>query len=224
MPLSRPRQPGYRFSAPRLLAWLPFAILVAVLTWSGATGAAPAPSAGAASYIGVRGAVTTDIFLDATNCTAASVAIGDLVPGDPWKTAQDQGGATCAVDFGTTNNVNGTSLSMLEDPAAPPVPAHAMKCTVGGCSGSSIADYDNPAAEPTAGTAAFGAQLVSRGGIANAVWNTTGVFDVQDSASPACTTTVAGTGTCRFTWGATASTATVPGAYQAQARLVVLAN
>jgi hypothetical protein len=113
---------------------------------------------------------------------------------------------------------------MLEDPAAPASPADAMKCVGGSCGTDSLTDFEGPG-EPAAGTSAFGAQLVSTAGIASAAWAAApAVFDVQDSASAACTTAAVGTGTCAFTWGATAATSDAPGAYQAQARLVVLAN
>lgn len=208
------------------LAWLPLVAILVVVGHSWAHARGPVPSASGASYIGVTGAVAADIFVDASGCTPAAVDIGDLVPGtDPWKTARDEGGQACAVEFGTTNNLTGTTLSMLEDPAAPAAPADAMKCVGAGCTGSSISDYANSAGEPAAGTEAFGAQLLSTGGIAAGTWNVApAVYDVQDAASAACTTSAVGSGTCDFTWGAVASMATIPGSYQAQARMVVLAN
>lgn len=208
------------------LSWLPLAAIAVLLCTSVLLGRTLMPFADAATVVPVTGSIANDIFLDGTGCTAAAMVIGDVVPGtDPWKTAQDQGGQTCSIDFGTTNYAPGTTLSMLEDPGAPASPANAMKCAAGGCTGSSLGDYDNPAAEPAAGTSSFGAQLVSSGGIAAAVWNPApGVYDVQDTASPACSTPAVGTGTCAFTWGATASTGVLSGTYQAQAQLVVLAN
>lgn len=208
----------------RRLRWLPAALLVALLALSFFSGRGIVPGA-PASTIDITGSVDADIYIDATNCTPAAVAIGDLVPGtDPWKTAQDQGGQACSVDFGTTNHLAGTTLSMLEDPAAPASPADAMKCVGGSCAGDALADYEN-AAEPAPGTSAFGAQLLSASAPATAVWSVApAVYDVQDTASPACSTAATGTGTCAFTWGATANTADVPGSYQAQARLVVLGN
>jgi hypothetical protein len=197
--------------------------IMAVCLLSLVTGYVPVPPADAAvTSIGVQGAVPADIYIDTTNCTAASVAIGDLLPGDPWKTAQDEGGQTCAIDFGTTNNLPGATLSMLEDPGAGA--GDAMKCVSANCAGGAVNDYDNPA-EPTPGVEAFGSQLLSSGGIATALWSAApAVNDVQNLASPACTTAAIGTGTCTFTWGATAATGTTPGAYQAQAQLVALAN
>ncbi len=214
-------------STPRMsrgLAWLPLAAIIAVLVVSLVSGRGPVPSSEAAT-IGVSASAPADIFLDATNCTSGALAIGDLVPGtDPWKTAQDAGSQVCAIDFGTTNNVDGTTLAMLEDPAAPASPTDAMKCVGGTCGTDSLADYEG-GAEPAPGTSAFGTQLLSTGGIAAAVWPLEpAVQDVQDSASTACTTPTTGTGTCSFTWGATAATTDLPGAYQAQAQLVVLAN
>ena len=208
----------------RGLTWLPLAAIVFVLVVSLVSGRGPVPN-GEAATVGVTASTPADIFLDATNCTAGALAIGDLIPGtDPWKTAQDAGGQVCAIDFGTTNNLAGTTLAMLEDPAAPASPTDAMKCVGGSCGTDSLTDYEAPG-EPAAGTSAFGAQLLSAGGIAAATWPVSpAVQDVQDSASTACTTPTTGTGTCTFTWGATASTSDLPGAYQAQAQLVALAN
>jgi hypothetical protein len=99
-----------------------------------------------------------------------------------------------------------------------------MKCVGGGCGTDSLGDFEG-GGEPAPGTSAFGAQLLSSGGVATPVWAAApSVFDVQDAASPACSTAAVGTGTCTFTWGATASTSDGAGAYQAQARMVVLAN
>lgn len=211
-------------SIRRNAAWIPLALLAAIVVLSVVTGRGPVPTA-PATTLDITGSVNADIYLDATNCTPASVAIGDLVAGtDPWKTAQDQGGQACSIDFGTSNHLAGTTLSMLEDPSAPPAPADAMKCVAGSCTGDALADYEN-AAEPAPGTSAFGAQLLSASGPATGVWSVApAVYDVQDAASSACTTATTGTGSCAFTWGATAATADAPGSYQAQARLVVLGN
>ncbi|MCW2962062.1 MAG: hypothetical protein JWM90_2449 [Thermoleophilia bacterium] len=210
----------------RLLAWLPLAALLVVIAASLVTGRAPSiGSANAASSIPVEGEITSDLYLDATGCSAASVAIGELVVADPWKTAQDtSGGATCSLDFGTSNHMAGTTLTMLEDPAAPVAPAAAMKCITPDCLGSSISDFDGPA-EPAAGSSAFGAQLLSVGGVATGTWSAApAVHDVQNAGDTTCETSATGTGTCAFTFGATASAASAPGSYQAQARLVVLAK
>jgi hypothetical protein len=211
-------------SIRRHALWVPLALLAAIVVVSIVTGRAPVPRA-SATTLDITGSVNADIYIDATNCTPASVAIGDLVAGtDPWKTAQDQGGQACSIDFGTTNHLAGTTLSMLEDPSAPASPTDAMKCVAGGCTGDALADYDN-AAEPAPGTSAFGAQLLSASAPATGVWSAApAVHDVRDAASAACSTATTGTGTCAFTWGATASTADAPGNYQAQARLVVLGN
>ncbi len=213
-----------RFRPRRALVWLPLAFLVLVVAISFVSGRGVVPTGSAAS-VGVQASVPADIFVDATNCASAALAIGDLVQGtDPWKTAQDESGQVCAINFGTTNNTSGTTLAMLEDPAAPATPADAMKCVGGSCGTDSLSDYASPS-EPAAGTSAFGAQLLSSGGIATKVWPVApAVKDVQDAASTACSTSTSGTGTCTFTWGATASTSDTPGAYQAQARLVVLPN
>lgn len=210
---------------PHTYTWLPFLALVAIVLASAVLGRGLVPQATGATVVEVTGSIPADIFIDPSNCSASAVAIGDLVPGtDPWKTAQDQGGQTCSVDFGTTNHTPGTTLSMLEDPAAPASPADAMKCVAGGCGGNSIADYSG-GAEPAAGTSAFGAQLLSSSGVAAPIWTAApAVHAVTDAASPACDTPSIGTGTCAFTWGATASATQPSGNYQAQARLVVLGN
>lgn len=209
---------------PQGIAWVPAVVLLATILWSFATGHGPVPT-GQAATVGVNASLPADIYVDATNCAPASLAIGDLVPGtDPWKTSQDASGQTCAIDFGTTNNNAGTTLSMLEDPAAPASPTDAMKCVGGGCAAAALTDYEN-AAEPAAGTSAFGAQLLSASGLATATWPLApAVNDVQDAASSTCATAAVGTGTCAFTFGATAAATNPPGAYQAQAYLVVLAN
>lgn len=206
-----------------LAVWFPFAGIVAIVLLSFVTGRGPVTE-GHAAQVGVNAELPADIFIDPTACTASAVNIGDLVPGtDPWKTAKDQGGQACDISFGTTNGTDGTTLSMLEDPAN--AAGAAMKCGVGSCTGSSIGDFENASAEPAIGTASFGSQLLSTGGAASAVWPLEpGVQDVQDTASPACTTAAVGTGLCSFTFGATAAVATPPGAYQAHANLVVLAN
>src|SRR5690606_20732310 len=97
-------------------------------------------------------------------------------------------------------------------------------CVGGSCAGDALADYDG-ASEPAAGTSAFGTQLLATGGIADATWSSQpAVAGLHDSASVACTTPGIGPGTCSFTWGATAAPSDTPGAYQALARMVVLAN
>lgn len=210
--------------ARRAAPWLPLALVLALIVASFVTGRGPVPSGHGAAYVGVNASLAADIYVDASGCSASAVAIGELLPGDPWKTAQDQGGQACAIDFGTVNNTAGTTLTMLESPTAPATPTAAMKCVGPTCSGDSIADYEGTA-EPAPGTSAFGAQLLSAGGLATPVWPLApAVNDVQDAASTACSTSTAGDGTCTFTFGATAETADVPGAYQAQAQLVVLAN
>lgn len=211
-------------SRTAVLQWLPALLITALIVLSLVSGR-PLVATGSAAELGVSASVPAEIFIDATNCSAASLAIGDLVPGtDPWKTAKDSSGQVCAIDFGTTNNTSGTSLAMLEDPAAPASPAEAMKCVGSGCGNDSLADFSG-SAEPAAGSSAFGSQLLSATGIAAASWAVEpAVHAVQDSASTACTTSTIGTGTCSFTWGATAATSDAPGAYQAQTRLVVLAN
>jgi len=199
------------------------AIVIAV-TLGMFTGRGLLPSASGASIVEVTGMIPADIYLDATACAPASVNIGELIPSDPWKTAQDNTSSTCGVDFGTTNHAPGTTLTMLEDPAAPVSPASAMKCVSGPCTGGAIADFDG-GVEPAAGTSAFGAQLLSSGGIATSVWSTApAVHDVQDAGDNACETAAVGSGLCTFTFGATAGGSTAAGAYEAQARLLVLAR
>lgn len=207
----------------RSARWIPCALLVALVFASFVLGRGPVTESHAAD-IGVTGSLAPDIFIDASACTAAAVDIGELVPGtDGWKTAQDQGGQACSIDFGTTNHEGGTTLSMLEDPAAAAGPA--LKCVVADCAGASIDDFESATAEPSVGTAAFGTQLLASAGAATPIWNfSPGVYGLQDAAAAACSTPSIGTGTCAFTWGATAAATTRSGAYQARVNLVVLAN
>lgn len=207
----------------RAVPWLPLAVIIALLTWSLLSGHGPVPTAQAAT-ITVDGNVDSEIFIDASACTAIAVNIGELVPGtDGWKTAQDEGGQACSIDFGTPNYLPGTTLSILEDPAV--AAGAALKCVASECAGASIADFEDTSAEPTVGNAAFGTQLLSSAGVATPIWSLSpGVHDLQDSAAAACSTPSTGTGTCAFTWGAVAAATTPSGAYQAQANLVVLAN
>src|SRR5690606_24640135 len=129
----------------RALRWLPLALLACVLAWSAVTGRTPLPSAHA-TYVSVTSIVDAVLFMALAGCLPAAVDIGDLVPGsDPWKTAQDNGGGTCAVEFGTTTHAPGTTLTMLEDPAAPAAPTDAMKCVGGACAGDSLSDFSGPA-------------------------------------------------------------------------------
>lgn len=204
-------------------AWIPLALLVtaAATGWWNAGG--PVQSAGA-SEVEVTGSVAANLFLDTGDCSAASVAIGEMVPGlDPWKTAQDESGELCRISFGTTNHAAGTDLVMYEDPAAPAAPADAMKC-VTTCPGAALDDYQG-ASEPAAGSSAFGAQLLGVGGVARGLWSQPpAVNEVGDTGVAACRTLGVGTGSCSFTWGATAATSDGPGDYQAQVSLLVLAR
>jgi hypothetical protein len=203
--------------------WAPLALIVAILTASWMSGHSPVRSA-AASSVNIDGSVAADVFIDASGCTALAVNIGELVPGDPWKTAQDEGAALCAIDFGSSNHAAGTDLTMFEDPAAPAAPTDAMKCVGGSCTGDSLSDFSG-GAEPANGASAFGAQLLATGGIASGTWPIApAVRDVQDAGDTTCQTSAAGTGTCSFTFGATASSSDLPGSYQALARLLVLAR
>jgi hypothetical protein len=207
------------------LAWLPLALLVAVIAVSALDGRAPVPLAQGASVVPVTGTVAEDISIDTAACLPASVVIGDIVPGvDPWKTAQDNGGGICEVEFGSTNVTQGVNLDVLEDPGAPAAPTDAMKCVGPGCGGDSLADYDG-GAEPGAGTSAFGSQLLGSGGIASPVWTGgTYVHEIPDVAVTTCQTGAVGTGTCSFTFGATAAVTDTPGSYEAQVQYVALAR
>lgn len=214
--------PRYRAT----LAWLPFALVLSVVVASCILGHSVVGSADAATTVVVEGEVAAEIHIVTAGCSAASLDIGDLLPGvDPWKTAHDESGQACRIGFGTSNHHAGTTLTMLEDPGAPAAPADAMKCVGAGCAGDAIDDYQHAAAEPAAGTSAFGSQLLATGGLAGGLWNfAPAVRDVQDAADPACTINSAGDGTCDFTWGATAAAGDTPGSYQAQAQLIVIAN
>ena len=206
-------------------AWLPLAAVVVLVVASLVTGHSPAPSADGATVVNVTGSVAADISIDASGCTPASVAIGEILPGtDPWKTAQDNGGGTCAIAFGSTNVTQGVNLDVLEDPGAPATPTDAMKCTGGGCTGDSLTDYAGPG-EPAAGTSAFGSQLLSATAPAAAVWSMEpAVNAIPDAGDTSCQTSGVGTGTCAFTFGATAAAGDTPGGYEAQVQYVALAR
>lgn len=211
-----------RRTASRALWWIPLALLVAALAVSWATGRGPVPNADA-TVVSVTGTVDSEVYLDATGCAPASVAIGELVAGtDGWKTAQDVSGQSCSIAFGTTHHAPGTDLKVLEDPAAVSPPTAAMKC-VAGCIGSALDDYDAPA-EPAAGTSAFGAQLLSASGAASSTWSTAPAVHAIGASSTACRTSAPGTGTCAFTFGATAAISDPAGSYRATTNFVVLAR
>ncbi len=207
------------------VALVPLAFVVVLLAIALVTGRGPIPTASGASTVEVTGSVAADVSIDTAACLAPSVAIGELVPGsDPWKTAQDNGGGVCSIAFGTTNVSSGVNLTVLEDPAAPASPADAMKCVAASCTGSALDDF-SAGGEPAPGTSAFGAQLLASGGGASGVWPAApAVNAVPDVGATACQTSATGTGTCDFTFGATASTGDGTGAYQAQVRYVVLAR
>lgn len=208
----------------RARTWLPLVALLALLALSVVTGRGTDVRGAHAATIAVTGSNPNYLFVDTSGCPASSVAIGELVPGDPWKTAQDAGGGGCALDFGISNHVAGAELTILEDPAAAANPADAMKCVGGGCSGDAIGDFQG-AAEPAGGTSAFGIQLLGSGGVATPVWSGgSNVYDIQDSGDTACQTAGTGTGTCTFTFGAAASATDATGAYRAQAQALVLAR
>jgi hypothetical protein len=209
----------------RALAWLPLAGILVLVAASLLTGRAPLPVAHGAVVVNVTGSVATDISIDVSACLPPSLAIGDILPGvDPWKTAQANGGGTCAISFGTTNVTQGVNLDVLEDPGAPATPANALKCVGGGCSGGSLDDYDAPGI-PAIGTSAFGSQLLGSGGIASALWSPApAVHGIPDAGVTACRTSTVGIGTCTFTFGASAAATDTPGSYEAQVRYVVLAR
>jgi len=222
-------QYGMDLARPRIdttLSWIPLAILVVLLAASVVLGRGTLASPADATTVNVTGSITTSVFLDASGCTPTAVAIGELVPGtDPWKTAQDTGGQACTLSFGTAGHAPGTTLSMFEDPGAPVAPTAAMKCVSGGCAGHALNDYGNPSSEPVAGTSAFGAQLLGASGAANRIWNLSpAVYAVSNAPSDACATPGIGTGGCSFTFGASANASDPPGAYQAQARALVIGN
>lgn len=209
----------------RAAPWLPLALLLGLLAYGIGTGRGPTPDASGASVVTVTGSVNATVSINATACSPASVAIGDIIPGtDPWKTAQDNGGGTCAITFGTSSASAGVNLDVLEDPGAPASPTNAMKCTIGGCSGDSLTDFSG-GGEPASGTSAFGAQLLNASGLATRVWAAApAVNAIPDAGQTTCQTSTIGNGTCTFTFGATAATSDVPGSYEAQVRAVVLAR
>ena len=204
----------------RIALWLPLALVLAALVASAATGRGPVASASAATTLDVTGLVDEFVYLDAVGCSApASLAIGDLVPNDPWK----QTTADCAVLFGTSNSSFGADLQVLEDPSAPVAPADAMKCVAGSCGSAALDDVAPNSITPTGSTSAFGIQLDSTTGQAAPVWST-GRANPVAAASTACNTSAIGDGTCLFRFGASADTNDGPGAYQAQVQFLVLAR
>lgn len=224
-PVPSMEAPTYTRTRPPSSLWAPLVLLCALLVWSFATGRTPRVDAASATGVDAVGTVTASVFVDASACPSTAVDIGDLIAGaDSWKTAKDHTGVSCGIDFGASNYAAGASLSMLEDPAAAPSPADALKCASGCASTDSIADFTG-GSEPAAGTSAFGTQLLAATGVASADWSLEpAVHGVDDAASQACSTAAMGTGRCTFTWGATAAAATPPGTYEAQASFVVLAN
>lgn len=209
-------------AAVAALTRLPIVLLLALLVWNMVTGHSPVDAAGAVTDVDVTGSNAAEVSIDTAACLPPAMAIGDIVPGtDPWKTAQDNGGSTCTIAFGTTNISQGVNLSVLEDPGAPPAPADAMKCTSASCAGDALGDFNGPG-EPAAGTSAFGTQLLAAGGIASTAWSVApAVHAVADVGQTACQTAAVGTGTCEFTFGATAAVGDGPGAYEAQVRYLV---
>lgn len=204
---------------------MPLMVLMLLLAVSALTGRSLVPTAHAGTNIDITGTVADDVYVDTSGCGAAALAIGDLVPGtDGWKTAQDTSGQLCTLSFGSNTDPLGADLTIFEDPAAPASPTAAMKCVNPSCAGDAINDYDN-SSEPSAGTSAFGLQLVATGGPAVGAWSSApAVYDVQDAGDIACSTTTTGAGTCSFTPGATASVADASGSYQAAAALLALAR
>lgn len=204
--------------------WLPLVVLAVLLSASALSGRGIVTDAGAATTIDVTGLVDELVYLDATGCSApAALAIGDLVPDDPWKRT----GADCAITFGSSNSALGADLQVLEDPGAPIAPADAMKCIVASCSGGSfdgaINDATADSAPPTSSASAFGLQLESAGGLAAPVW-TVGRANPAAAATTACNTAAVGDGTCSFRFGAASNASDGPGAYQAQVQFLVLAR
>lgn len=207
-----------------MVASLPLVALVAALVLSLVTGRAPVSSAQAADIV-VTGSLIGEVFLDTSACSAASGAIGDVLPGtDPWKTGQDASGQTCTLAFGSLDHAPGTNLILVDDPADSGVAGPALRCTTGACAGRSIADFSG-SSEPAVNTSAFGTQLLGSGGVASAVWSPApAVHDVQDASDIPCRTSSTGSGTCSFTWGLTAAVGDVPGAYRASVQSLVVAR
>lgn len=212
-------------SPSRYLAWLPLAALVVLLAVSALTASSGPAPARAATTIDVTGLVDEYVYLDASGCSDANaLAIGDLVPGDPWKRTTDD----CTFVFGTSNSALGADLAVLEDPGAPASPAGAMKCQVASCTGGSydgvIDDVAPDSAPPTSTASAFGVQLEAVGGLATSPWTVGRAHPVDPVAATACSTAAIGDGTCAFRFGAAADVGDGPGAYQTQAQFLVLAR
>jgi hypothetical protein len=209
----------------RSLAWVPLALIVALLAISSITAYGGLSSADASDTITVTGQVNKAVYMDASGCSAPSALdIGDLVPGDPWKRTTSD----CAILFGSSNSALGADLTVFEDPGAPASPPGAMKCIVASCTGGSwdgqLGDVAPNSSPPGSNASAFGAQLESASGLATASWSIGDTNPIDTSDTP-CSTTGVGDGTCAFRFGASAdTTADGPGAYQAQVQYLVLAR
>lgn len=211
----------------QLIAWLPAAMLMVWLGFAMLTAHPMLPSAfgatGSAGDVEVTGDVLNTVYVDTTGCsTPASLALGDIVPGDPFQLTT----ASCVVVFGATL-VAGADLTVLEDPAAPATPADAMKCqdaTCGapGATADVLDDYQG-ASYPGANTSTFGIVLDAATTGASGVWTTAPNVHRIAAADLACQTSSNADGTCSFHFGASAHpTSDRPGAYQAEVQFAVL--
>lgn len=206
-------------------AWVPLFVILAVVAYTIATGHSAVERADAAT-VHVQGNVAgAGVYLDATECAPAAGAIGDVLLGtDAWRTAQDATSQVCKLTFGAPGNALGADLMIVDDPLAAGVADPALRCTVGACSGKSIADY-TAMTEPAANTSAFGAQLLNVGGAASAVWTAApAVYDVGDAADVPCHTSNTADGNCSFTWGVTGAANETPGTYVAHVQSLVVAR
>ncbi|MBC7644074.1 MAG: hypothetical protein H7123_03030 [Thermoleophilia bacterium] len=218
--LTRPSlsRPAHRWKD--VAAWLPLAMLAAVIALhlAGVSFVRTAQALNSAQVI-VTGVVDKDVQFDASACLPGSLAIGTLVPDDPWVDTT----SNCMFSFGTNNSSAGADLVVQEDPLAGG--GNAMKC-VAGCGADSLSDLaGGVAASPGAPNSAFGMRLMSVGGAATNVWNVTPWVYPLSAAATACQTSSAASGTCSFRWGAMSSSGSdQPGSYQAQVQVTVLAR
>lgn len=211
----------------QLVVWLPLALLMVWLGFAMLTAQPLLPSAfgatGSAGDVDVTGDVLNTVYVDTTGCSApASLALGDIVPGDPFQLTA----SSCVVVFGATA-IAGADLSVLEDPTAPVTPTDAMKCLDASCGApgatADVLDDYQGASYPGANTSAFGIVLDAATTGASGVWSVAPNVHRVAAADLACQTSTDADGTCSFHFGASAHpTSDRPGAYQAQVQFAVL--
>jgi hypothetical protein len=217
-----------RSFAPRALvrhAWIPLCVVLVAIAASAVSGHSLVRGAHAGTVLIEGDVASSAVTLDTTACTASAGTIGDVFLGtDAWRTAQDATGQVCSLTFSAPGNPAGADLIVIDDPADSGVASPALRCTVGACTGHSIADYSSTS-EPAANTSAFGTQLINVGGAAAAVWSIApSVHEVRDTTDVPCHTSNQSDGTCSFTWGVTGAASETPGSYVAHVQSLVVAR